>query len=139
MLDLVGLGLIAPYVTFVLQPASKFDENLIKTALSLNPEVSTDTLLLWLSIAIVTIFIFKAISVIFINNMIIGFSQDQQIKIRSQLMKNIQNLPYCEFIKRNSAEYIHSVEVLAGQFQSVLSLLLKSLSDFMVVSLFYFC
>ena len=87
---LEALGLITPYVTFVLQPASKFDENLIKTALSLNPEVSTDTLLLWLSIAIVTIFIFKAISVIFINNMIIGFSQDQQIKIRSQLMKNIQ-------------------------------------------------
>ena len=53
-------------------------------------------------------------------------------------MKNIQNLPYCEFIKRNSAEYIHSVEVLAGQFQSVLSLLLKSLSDFMVVLVILF-
>ena len=90
---------------------------------------SPQALLSWFSAILVILFLCKAIAAIYINNVIISFSQNQQIRLRSSLMQSYQNLPYTVYLQRNSSEYIYSVQTLTGQFQRVPQQLLRTVSD----------
>ena len=47
-------------------------------------------------------------------------------------MWSYQNLPYTVYLQRNSAEYVHSVQSLTGQFQAVVQQLLLTFSNGLV-------
>ncbi|MFZ8896569.1 MAG: ABC transporter transmembrane domain-containing protein, partial [bacterium] len=132
MLDLAGLGLIAPYIALVTQPDSMTQGRLGELLSVLNWGGDRQALLIWLSGLLVFLFLGKAFVVLGINNLIIRFAQNQQIRLRSRLMHAYQHLPYSVYLQRNSAEYIHSVQQLTGQFQGVLQQLLRTISDALV-------
>ncbi len=132
MLDLAGLGLIAPYIALVTQPDSMTQGRLSELLTLLNWGGDRQALLIWLSGLIVFLFFGKAFVVLGINNLIIRFAQNQQIRLRSRLMHAYQHLPYSLYLQRNSAEYIYSVHYLTGQFQGVLQQLLRTISDALV-------
>ena len=55
------------------------------------------------------------------------------VRFRSNLMKIYQQLPYSIYLQRNSAEYVHSIQTLTGNFHGgVLQNLLKTTSDIIV-------
>jgi hypothetical protein len=85
LLDLVGLGLVVPYVSIVLRPDSvqnyRFDEVLHRIGFSAN----TDVLLSGLGLALVMAFLSRRYSVYGSIVCIVRFSQDQQIRLRSQV------------------------------------------------------
>lgn len=133
LLDLVGLGLVVPYVSIVLRPDSvqnyRFDEVLQRIGFSAN----TDVLLSGLGLALVLAFLVKTVLGLWINRCIVRFSQDQQIRLRSQLMRAYQFLPYADYLRRNSADYVHGIQSLANQYATtVVSPLLRMLSDAIV-------
>jgi ABC-type multidrug transport system fused ATPase/permease subunit len=132
MLDLAGLGLIAPYIALVMNPESLLEGRLGELLFSLGGPNDRETLLLGLSVLLVALFLAKAIAALGINNVIIGFAQNQQIRLRTRLMHAYQHLPYPVYLQRNSAEYVHSVQSLTGQFQGVLQQLLLTLSNGLV-------
>ena len=132
LLDLAGLGLIAPYIALVLQPDRFTDGTLGKLLPLLGEGIAPNTLLLGLSALLVTLFLSKAIAVLGINNVIIRFSQDQQIRLRTRLMHAYQHLPYSVYLQRNSAEYIHSVQQLTVQFQGLLQQSMLTVSNGLV-------
>ena len=117
MLDLAGLGLIAPYIALVTQPDSMTQGRLSELLVQLNWGGDRQALLIWLSGLLVFLFHGKALVVLGINNLIIRFAQNQQIRLRSRLMHAYQHLPYQIYLQHNSAEYIHSVHQLIGPFQ----------------------
>jgi ABC-type multidrug transport system fused ATPase/permease subunit len=47
-------------------------------------------------------------------------------------MQSYQNFPYSEFLQRNSAEYVHSIQILTSQFSNVLNILLRVSSEFII-------
>ena len=132
MLDLAGLGLIAPYIALVTQPDSMTQGRLSELLALLNWDGDQQALLIWLSGLLIFLFLVKAFVVLGINNLIIRFAQNQQIRLRSRLMHAYQHLPYSLYLQRNSAEYVHSVQQLTGQFQGVLQQLLRTISDALV-------
>ena len=132
MLDMAGLGLIAPYIALVTQPDSMTQGRLSELLALLNWGSDRQVLLISLSGLLVFLFLGKAFVVLGINNLIIRFAQNQQIHLRSRLMHAYQHLPYSLYLQRNSAEYIHSVQQLTGQFQGVLQQLLRTISDALV-------
>ncbi len=129
LLDLAGLGLIAPYIALVMKPEALVGGQLGELMSSLIGPTDREALLLGLSGLLVVIFFGKAIVALSINNVIIGFAQDQQTHLRSRLMHAYQHLPYSVYLQRNSAEYVHSVQQLTVQFQVVLKMLLFTLSN----------
>ena len=129
MLDLAGLGLIAPYIGFVVQPDSATDGRLGELLVFFDWDMNRERLLLWLSALIVALFLGKAIASLGINNLIIRFAENQQFRLRTRLMHAYQQLPYSTYMQRNSAEYVHSVQELTSQFQGVLQQLLRTVSD----------
>ena len=81
MLDLAGLGLIAPYIGFVVQPDSATYGRLGELLNFFDWNMNRERLLLWLSGLIVVLFLGKAIAALGINNLIIRFAQNQQVRL----------------------------------------------------------
>ena len=105
MLDLAGLGLIAPFIGLVMNPEALLEGRLGELLFSLGGPTDRETLLLGLSGLLVVLFLGKAIVSLGINNVIIGFAHKQQIYLRTRLMDAYQHLPYPVYLQRNSAEY----------------------------------
>ena len=135
MLDLAGLVLIAPYVSLAFDPQT-FQENQFFEQISLFIGLPTEQkpLLIILGILLLFIFLMKGIFGVWINYKIILFSRDQQVRLRSLLMKTYQSLPYTTYLRRNSSEYVYSIQVLTGNFGGVLMAMLRTLSDLIIAS-----
>ena len=126
LLDLAGLGLIAPYISLLMKPEACWGTT--GRAAVLGTHRARDPVRL----SGLLVFLGKAISALGINNVIISFAQNQQIRQRTGLMHAYQHLPYSVYLQRNSAEYVQSVQSLTGQFESVLQQLLLTLSNGLV-------
>ena len=62
-----------------------------------------------MGIGLIVIFLIKSVAAIWINWTIIGFSLNQQVRLSAYLMHSYQKMPYTEYLRRNSSEYIHSI------------------------------
>ena len=132
ILDLVGIGLIGPYIALVAD-VDITPGFLGKTAEVFGLPRDRDFLLQALSYVLLSVFIIKTIFVIWINKSIIQFSENQQARLKSFLMQAYQFLPYTEYIRRNSSEYIYSIQQLTSQYSGQVVLpLLRTVSDGMV-------
>jgi len=129
MLDIAGIGLIGPYVAIVAEPQlaeSTIDQFNAWVDLPTSPEF----LLTLMSLVLLGVFLVKAVSAIWINYIVINFSIDQQVRLRTHLMKSYQSLPYTTYLNRNSSEYIHSTQTLVNHYANGVVLSgMKSLSD----------
>ena len=138
ILDIAGIGIIAPYVAIVVDPVSSISaiqETITWVEL---PNNSTEFLVL-LSVMLLAIFLIKATTGIWINHIIIKFSIDQQIRLRSELMHAYQSLPFVDYLKRNSAEYIHSTQTLVNHFSDgVIFVSMRAMADIIVAIVILF-
>ena len=129
ILDLVGIGLIGPYIALVA------DLDMSPVVLDKVTEIfgisrEEDNFLQAFSYVLLGIFIIKTIFAIWINKNIIQFSENQQVGLKSFLMKAYQFLPYTEYIRRNSSEYVYSIQQLTSQYSGQVVLpLLRTVSD----------
>ena len=133
LLDVIGIGLIGPYIATLVDPklTSGFFGNINAW---LNISISTNEFIVFGSIILLIIFIFKTISTIWINWVIINFSVKQQYRLSSELMWSYLNAPFEQYLMKNSSEYIHSVQILTQQYaNAVIQSLLRIASDGIVI------
>ena len=114
-LDVLGIGLIAPYVSLVVQPELANDF-FIKYAPLLNLPNDRFSMLMIMSGILLSVFIVKTLSAIWINYKILQFSTALRIKLSTRLMDSYQNLPYIEYLRRNSSEYVHTTQNLVSEY-----------------------
>ena len=83
-----------------------------------------------MSFFLLSVFSIKTIASIWINYVIIRFGADQEVRVRSNLMKSYQSFSYIEHMQRNSSEYIHYIQKLVDDYSDgVVKPLLKMTSD----------
>ena len=128
ILDLAGIGMIGPYVSLVID-SSALDGTLGEVVQAIGLPREKEPVLIFLGWSLIGIFLVKSVAAIWINRTIILFGQKQQARLRSVLMGAYQSLPYTEYLRRNSAEYIYSIETLVGRVQAITLLFLRILSD----------
>ena len=104
ILDLIGIGLVAPYIALLIDPELLSQGKFFQLSEFIDVFFPAEDLMLYLSIFVISVFAFKFISAMFINWIILNFCFQQSVKLRSKLMKSYQNLPYIEYINRNSSE-----------------------------------
>ena len=107
LIELVGLGLIAPYMLLILNPKSLDQSVVSQLIINVFSSVSADKVVFLMSLMLVGIFTLKTLFAILINQLIIRFSLKILAKLRSQLMASYQGLDYAEYLKKNSSEYMH--------------------------------
>ena len=116
-LDILGLGLIAPYVSMVMEPdnANDFFAKYVPWI-----DLPTDlySLMMIMSALLVGVFFVKTVSSIWINYIIVKFSTTLRVRLSVELMDNYQNLPYIEYLRRNSSEYIHTTQNLVSEYSN---------------------
>ena len=128
MIDLIGLGLIGPYVALVVDP-QVLDGTLGRVVDWAGFPREQQSLLIAMGVLLFLIFLLKAVSAISIHWFIILFSRRQSMRLQIFLMESYQALPYTEYLRRNSSEYIYSIQSLTNQFSTVILALLRSTSD----------
>lgn len=133
LLDLLGLGLIGPYVALIANPTGVPDGPgglILKIALGEN----MNRLIPALGLVLILTFSIKAYAAIVINSVIIRFGYDQQTRLRIALMTAYQDMPYQDFIRRNSADYIYNIQLLTHQYAGgVIIPGLRSIADAMIL------
>jgi ATP-binding cassette, subfamily B, bacterial PglK len=128
-IDLAGLGLIGPYVALVVSLNSLTEGRLHDFIVLIGLPLEQKALLTLLGLTLVGVFMLKAVIAIYINQSIIIFSQKQQVRLKLFLMQAYQEMPYSDYLKRNSAEYIHAIQSYTASYGSVLQTGLKTISD----------
>ena len=128
VLDLVGLGLIIPYSSLLLDQGevnSIYEKALEVTGLSFEK----GPLLMSLGFFLIGIFLLKSIATVWIQYKITDFGEHQRVRLQIELMRIYQNLPYTEYVGRNSSEYIYNVQVLTEKVAGCVLWLLRIFSD----------
>lgn len=131
-LDLAGLGLVGPYVAVVLNPDSLSEGRFHDLVESIGLPLEHRPMLIWMGLTLVSIFFLKACATIYINHSILLFSNGQIVRLRSYLMQAYQHIPYGNYLKRNSAEYIITIQNFTNAFGGVLANILKLVSEGLV-------
>ena len=130
LLDVVGIGLIGPYVSLLINRDSEVPEILIDINNFLGFESLTyDQFLIYSGWILVIVFLIKAVSAIFINYKILSFCLNQGAKLRSHLMKSYQQMPYEDYVNRNSSECIRNIDLAAAFSHGILQSMMRFLSE----------
>ena len=140
LLDLVGIGLIAPYIGLIINSESFVQSDFYLVMISIGLPSDKNYLLLALGFLLVLVFFLKALSSIYINREILRFCMGKGVSLRLELMNIYQNTPYVDYIQRNSSEYIYNIQQLAVQYshtylQSVLRLASEGIVGIVILSL----
>lgn len=129
-MDTLGLSLIGPYVTMALYPELSINKDIEQIMLYLGWSTKPDSLLITIGILLVLGFFTRAVMTIYVNYKILYFSQQQQVRIRCNLMKRYQNMQYVDYIGRNTADYINHIWSFASRYShNVILSSLKILSE----------
>jgi len=138
LLDLIGIGLVAPYIALLVDPEIISQGRFLQLFNFIGVSPYSEKLILYLSFFIIILFALKFISALVINWIILRFCFQQSVRLRSKLMAAYQNLPYIEYVNRNSSEYIYNINSIVPQFtMSILQSFLRLISEGLVaVSIF---
>ena len=136
LVDLVGIGMLGPYIGIALDPSNIADINILTFIFeSLGLEISP---LNFIGISMIIVFGIRFGLAILINKKILFFCRDIQVALRSDLMSTYQNMPYEEFIEIDSSDAIANSSVLTMYFtNNVLYMSLKAFAE-VVLALFLF-
>jgi ATP-binding cassette, subfamily B, bacterial PglK len=133
VLDLLGIGLIAPYISLIIDPENFTQSKYFETLAIIGLPYQADKLILTFSALLVAIFSLKVLIYLYINKAIFSFCFKLESGIRSQLMHTYQSMRYQEYIQRNSSEYNYNIMQLSTQFSlKYLQSILRLASEFIV-------
>ena len=132
-MDLLGLGLVIPYISLVLQQDVEIAEIVSRFFLMFNLNIYQETQMLLVGVFLVALFLLRALGTLGINVMIVSFANQQKVSLQLRLMNTYQQLPYSIYLKRNSAEYFHSIQGLTYSFVGVLESLLQIISNAIIL------
>jgi ABC-type multidrug transport system fused ATPase/permease subunit len=133
IIDVIGVGLMAPYISSIINPEIIQNEYLQGIMSVIGVSWTYNNLIILLSLSVIFIFIIKSIAGIFIFKLILNFAYNQQIRLRSKLMRIYQSLPYIRYVERNSSEYVYAIQNLVSTFTGKIVILgLKTASDIIV-------
>lgn len=126
--DLLGLGLMAPYLTLITSPDSQSSIALADQIRGWLPSDYPAIIALgWLLVAV---FAAKLFSAILVNYRIHEISGHIDASLRSEFLSRFQSMSYGQWLQRNSSEYITVVNAQVPTFVNlVVSPSLRALSD----------
>jgi ATP-binding cassette, subfamily B, bacterial PglK len=129
LLELLGIGLVAPYISLVVDFENSIKAFSFVIDLFNLPSSRMDLLFITGALLIAT-FTLKTFIAYIVNKEIINFVQNKRLDLSEKLMRKYQALPYVEYTSRNSSEYIHRIQNLTYQYsEQVLAPLMKLFSD----------
>jgi ATP-binding cassette, subfamily B, bacterial PglK len=136
-IDIIGLGLIGPYASFVINPETF---NLKDTFFNFSffKDKNYDYIIIMFSIILILVFIIKAIFLLFIKYYLASFIYNSQVELQKKTMLNIQQKDYLEILKSHTSGATEDIQGLVKVFTSkVLFAFMNLLNDIILVSIIF--
>jgi len=115
--DLVGIGLLVALITALKDPETLLNvAGRIPVIAGFVSSSTQDALTVMLSCAVFLAYAGRTAIVLYVSQLTLKITFLFGARFRSLLMGVYQKQSYDKFIQRNSSEYIHNVQTLAGQF-----------------------
>ena len=134
MLDLIGIGLIGPYITLIQAPDANPDNPVI-SALGHVIGTPNSTSIQLVGLAIFLIFVVKGIFAVSVHAVIVRFAYGHQRALRTRLMSAFQAMPYAFHLRTSSANLINAINNHTTVYTiSTLVASLKLLAELIVCS-----
>jgi len=133
ILDMISIGLIAPFVAILISPDVFFGSEIYLLLAAYFPFINSENLLDVFSYLILVVFLAKTIGSIFSNKLILKFSFLYGVELRKKLMFYYQNQTYARFLKRNSSSYINSLQISSDFSQNTVQAYLRLASESIVI------
>ena len=99
-LDLLSLGIIAPYIQFVMDPKILLDSGIADYLPFTIHDYETKKVFIYFSIFIIVVFVFKSFFSILIRMLIRKFELKNLENLQVRLITAYQNMNYSDFIGR---------------------------------------
>lgn len=117
--DLIGIGMLVALISTLQDPdvLLRFSSRLPVLG-EYAAAGKVDALTVLLSCAVFVVYAIRTGIALYVNRLTLKISFMYGAKLRSFLMGVYQTLSYDKFIRRNSSEYLHSIQTMAGQFVS---------------------
>jgi ATP-binding cassette, subfamily B, bacterial PglK len=135
-LDLLSIGLIAPFISLITSPIAMETNEFLKAYNSFFEFNDTRTSITLLGLIIVLLFYFKGVASYWVQKRIVKFAMNIQSELVSQLMNAYQGMSYYFHIKRNSASLIQTITIHIANFSHhTLIASLRFISEIFVIFL----
>ena len=132
IIDVAGIGLVAPYISFIVDAESQADL-LIKFNNLFGLNLSLSAFIFYIGIFIILFLIFRLFAAIGTNALIIRFTESQRLRIKLRLLNNYQYRGLEEKNLRNTSELIYTINTLTGFYSgNVLFYILKITSELFI-------
>ena len=133
LIEMIGLGLIAPFVTIILNPEKISDTYLSNFFIIISPTNDYKEIVIFISFSLIAVFILKGILSLINIWIIENFNLKRQVKLQTKLMKTYQDMSYLKYVSKNSSEYVEAIQNLVGTYCGVLTSFLRILSETIII------
>ena len=140
LIEFIGLGLIIPYITLIINPEN-FSDIIFLKSLNIDIEKNFDNFLIILSCILITVFSIKTILSIVVRWAITRFAFKQYANLQVRLMSAYQKMNYEDFLKRNASEYTRNVKELTSESTASIENFLRLVSEVIIFTaiILYLC
>jgi ABC-type multidrug transport system fused ATPase/permease subunit len=107
MLEVIGIGLVVPVLSFILSPNENIFFNIFPNGRYL--EFNKNYFLLFIIIIIFLFFLFKTYFLYFCSNKIYNFAFDMQVQMKNKIFNNYILMNYKEFLEHKSSNLVSSI------------------------------
>ena len=134
-IETLGVGLIPPFVTLLSNPEFIQQQQFLNWLYGRLGATSSQVFLLWISVILLGIYLFKNIYLSLITYWQYHFLYIKQVALSNRLLAAYLHSPYTFHLQRNSAELVRNItsEILQI-FSGVLSPMLILVTELMVMS-----
>tara|TARA_B100000945_G_C20423960_1_gene619384 strand:- start:1068 stop:2816 length:1749 start_codon:yes stop_codon:yes gene_type:complete len=132
-LELLSLGLIVPYIKFLIQPDPSLIFGPFNFSILFNENITRQEFFIYFSLIFILIFFIKTFFIVLVRALISRFSLKNLKNLQVNLMTVYQNMNYKNFIEKNHSEYIRNIRELGAACMTCLEMGLRILSEIIVV------
>ena len=136
LLDILGIGLVAPYVSIIIDPELVINNDLFQRLyiIFFNEINSKESIIINLGIMLFIVFGLKTLIAIIINYLILYFCFNQGYKLKASLMHRYQNMNFLSFLNHNSSYFVNNVQVVVEKYSiGILQSFFRIISESIVV------
>ena len=133
IIDVLGLGLIAPILNLIINPDSEISKNIIFFTSKFTGEKNYNFYVIFFSILLLTLYVIKNIISISSQALIMNFAYKQFAYLQSRLMSIYQKMDYLEYIKRKNVDYIRNINELCKHCIDSLNFSIVIIADVLIL------
>lgn len=135
--EAIGITAFMPFISTAATPELIYSNQYYKTVFDFFKLSSTNEFVVYFGFVLIGFYIFRAVFIIFHGYLVVMFSMTKYNSFTKMLYSKYLNMPFSEFVKRNSTTMSKVIVIEALQLSYLLQNIILLLSEIMVVIILY--